>query len=123
MVLPIFKLIQCARCIKFFAILTLMLGAFDLSLFIRVLKCGFIAAEGREEAEIDVHGLECFRVRAAANMGDEGAYGCGGRGYAWRAAQNFGCGEAPGDEADRGAFDIAFAACDLSGKADTGLRF
>ena len=37
-------------------------------------------------------------------------------------AAQLGRGEARGEEADGGAFDIAFAAGDLAGEADVGLR-
>src|SRR5580700_7717876 len=80
-----------------------------------------LAAEGpvdrREQAEIDVHRLEGRRVRAAGDMAQQGAHGrCRG----WRDGDKtppLGGGELAGHESDGGAFDIAFAARDLAGKA------
>ena len=46
-----------------------------------------------------------------------------GGGGGKRLAAELGGGEAGGEDADRGAFDIAFAAGDLAGEADVRLRF
>src|SRR5882762_5769933 len=86
----------------------------------------FLAAEGpvdrREQAEIDVHRLEGRRVRAAGDMAQQSTHG---RGRGWRDGRKtlpLGGGELAGHESDGGAFDIALAARDLSGKAQPRHR-
>jgi hypothetical protein len=90
---------------------------------------GFVGArlfDRREQAEIDVHGLE--RARAGLDRFEVAAgdvvQQCADRGGRRKRRQldpePFGGGEAARDQADRGAFDVAFAAGDLAGEAQAG---
>src|SRR3546814_1517901 len=68
-----------------------------------------VCSSDLEEAEIDVHRLIACRIRPAGDMAEQRAE-CGfgrGRGRGQGTAGKFGGGEARGDKADRGAFDIA----------------
>ena len=80
-----------------------------------------LALHRREEAEIDVHGLEALRVRAARDVAQKRAQGRRRRGRGEDRAKPLGRGEAPGQEPDRGALDIALYAGDLAGEADARL--
>src|SRR3546814_3037314 len=84
-----------------------------------------VCSSDLEEAEIDVHRLIACRIRPAGDMAEQRAE-CGfgrGRGRGQGTAGKFGGGEARGDKADRGAFDIAFTAGDLAREADMRRRF
>ena len=76
-----------------------------------------------KEAEIDVHRLERARAGldrfdvAAGDVIEERADRGGRRRRLKLLSQPLSGGEAAGDEADRGAFDIALAAGDLAGEA------
>src|SRR5207253_7997090 len=79
------------------------------------------AFDWRHEAEVDVHRLERFRVCSAGDVAEQRAErGFGRRGRQCFASQFHAC-EPGGEEADGSAFKIAFAAGDLSGKADVWL--
>ena len=79
--------------------------------------------DGGKQAEIDVHRLERAGARvdrldmAAGDVVEKRADRGRRRRGLERPAQPLGGGEAAGDEADRGAFDIALAAGDLAGEA------
>ena len=78
---------------------------------------------GGKEAEIDVHRLERARAGvdqfdvAAGDVVEERADRRRRRRRRERPAEPLGGGEASGDQADRGALDIALAAGDLAGEA------
>src|SRR5690348_1019518 len=66
-----------------------------------------------EEAEIDVHRLEGRNAGAAGDVRDERAHRRGRRRRRELETEPRRGGEAPGEEADRGALDITFDAGDL----------
>ena len=70
------------------------------------------------QAEIDVHRLVGVGIGAAGDVTEQGADRGLGRRGGQRFARELGGGEAGGDQADGGAFDIALAAGDLAGEAD-----
>ena len=84
--------------------------------------------ERREQPEIDVHRLERARPGVdrldmpAGDVGEQRAVRRGRRRHVEGLAAPLGGGEASGHQADRGAFDIAFAAGDLAGKAQARHR-
>ena len=61
-------------------------------------------------------------VGAAGDVAEQRAERGLGRRRRQRCAAQLGRREARGEQADGGAFDIAFAAGDLAGEADVGLR-
>ena len=85
---------------------------------------GLRRLDRREQAEIDVHRLEGALARlvvgddvAAGDVVEQRAEGRGAGGSGRRLAEPLGGGEAPGQQPDRGALDIALAAGDLAGEA------
>ena len=88
------------------------------------------ASSGREQAEVDVHGLE-GSARAAAvavgrqvtagDVGEQRAEGGGRRRRRPGCAEALGGGGAAGQQADGGALDVALAAGDLAGEAQPRL--
>ncbi len=76
----------------------------------------------RKQAEINVHGLERARIRAAGNVSQKGAERGGGGRQVCSLSQNFRRRKAARQKADCRAFDIAFHARYLAGKAQMGLR-
>src|SRR6185437_7407921 len=77
----------------------------------------------REEPEIHVHRLEADRIGTASDVRHKRAERRG----RWRRRKHFalllGSCKSSGEQADRGAFDIALDAGDLAGEAEIGTRF
>jgi hypothetical protein len=90
---------------------------------VELLAVGFLRAarNWRHQPEIDVHRLEGLSVRAAGDVTKQGPHRCLSRRRCEPFATQLGGGKARGDQADSRAFDIAFAAGDLTGEADVGL--
>src|ERR1700733_12067384 len=88
-----------------------------------------LAAQRREQPEIDVHGLERPRPgidgldMAAGDVAKERAVRCGGRRQRRLIAEPLGSGKAAGEQSDRRRFHVAFAAGDLSGEAQPRIGF
>jgi hypothetical protein len=77
----------------------------------------------RKQAEVHVHRLIGIGLGIAGDMAQQGAQRGGGRRRRPCPPSQFGSGHQAREHADRGAFDIAFAAGDLPGKADVRRRF
>src|SRR5262249_25542354 len=87
--------------------------------------------ERRKQTKIDVHGLIGARMRrlraghavhvAAGDMRKQRAVRARRRRRREKSAEPFGGGEATGEKSDGGGFDVALAAGDLAGKAQTRL--
>ena len=78
------------------------------------------AGKGRHQPEIDVHRLEGRGIRATGDVAEKRAERRFDRRRGQGLAAKLGGGEAGGENADRGAFDIALAARDLPGETDVG---
>src|SRR5207244_4374014 len=78
--------------------------------------------ERREQAEIDVHRLEGPGFGAAGDVAQQGAERGRRRWWDDAVAEACGCGEMAGEEADRGALDVAFDPGDLAGEAQSWHR-
>src|SRR6185437_7775234 len=75
-----------------------------------------------KQAEIDIHGLEGARIRAAGDMGQQGAEGGGGGRRQSCPPGKFAGRKAPGQKANGGAFDISFHTRHLAGEGNVWMR-